>query len=296
MKKNLLIAALLMLCCMLPACKGEEQPLKVEAEKDHLAAPGLIGSYLELEQGSYQVDFNQELTKASVSLKFKIATAVIAKDVEVKIAVLDANHKPLCDMKSDDKAFAAAMGEAGKTFTVKFDADINQQQADSLKANAKYVSIVEAEGNLTYPATGTIAGKPVEVVLEIDTEDGYVYGGYRYSKISGEALIAIKGKYDKKTNGLTIVETYNGMYTGNWQITLNPKDGAKFKGKMTNSRNHTYPVILSEDTSLSALKVPEPAYEDVDETIRMLPAEFSSAPLDGVEEYAVEEYGAEEEF
>lgn len=259
MKKTIWGVCMMILCAVLPSCK--EEPLMVEAEKDNTAAPGLFGSYIALEQGTYQVDLSKE-GEASVEVTFKTVNPVTAKDVKVTISLLDAEHKEILDMESDDNAISQALGEAGKTFAVKFTAEADKDKVAALKAGAKYVTIAEVNGAVTYTFNGTIAGKTVQGVFEINTAKGNLVGGYHYSAITTENLLAIVGKFNAKDNAISITETFNGNVTGFWNITLQPGALAKFTGNMTNYRGNTYAVDLTEDKSLGVLKVPAQAYEE----------------------------------
>ncbi len=279
----------MMMCAVIPSCKQE--PLMVDAEKDNAAAPGLFGSYLQIEPGAYEVVFNEEGTEACIDISFKTINAVEAGDVEVKIALLDADHKEICDMESEDKAFEKALGQAGETFAIKFSTGVDEEKIKTLRESAKFVAITEAEGAVTYKVTGTIAGKPVEGVYEINTRNGKIKGGYHYGSGTSQELIAVKGKYDKKDSSISIVETYNGMETGRWAIKLEPGANCKFVGKMTNYRGNTYEVDMAEDKSLGHLKVPYSAFEGDDEVAAEVEVaeEPDSAGSDDIDEF-LDEY------
>lgn len=261
MKKFLLGTFALMLCAIISSC--EKKPLVVEAEGD-APVEGLIGSYVELAKGSYQVDYDDKAGEATVSVKLTSPAAVECKISEVKAALLGADKEELEVLTADAADLQKALTEGKKEFQLTFSTDINEDNFDKLREEAKYIVLKKVEAVVTYRMSGTVAGKNVGCVFEFEGKD--IKGGYYYVGIgSSNDPIAITGKYDAKNNGVKLVEVYNGQVTGRWNMKLTPGGGTTLKGDMTNFRGHTYTADLKEDSSVPEMVIPEAETYEADD-------------------------------
>lgn len=262
MRKILLGTFVMMLCAIISSC--EKKPLVVEAQDESVATKSLIGSYVELTKGSYQVDYDEKAGKATVSVKLTSPAPVECKISEVKAALLGADDEELEVLKADASDLQTALTQGKKEFKLKFSTVINEENFDKLREEAKYIVLKKVEAVVTYRIAGTVAGKKVEGVLEFEGKD--IKGGYYYVGIgSPQNLIAITGKYDTDNNGVKLVEVYSGKVTGRWNMKLKPGAKMTLKGDMTNFRGNTYSADLYEDSSLPDMVIPEAETYDGDD-------------------------------
>lgn len=101
-----------------------------------------------------------------------------------------------------------------------------------------------ADGNLgcgEYELQGTIAGKNVEISLEINAF-GNVSGAYMYTSSNSRDMIRLNGSYLDFSNALVIDEYYDDEPTGVWHLSYEGDN--HLKGTFINAKGNSYPIML----------------------------------------------------